>query len=63
MPAQAELDGNEVQSKGKTGPGWAAQGGGWHRDERDVGQWRMSTWTCPMAPLTDVPGAVSVCAQ
>lgn len=34
MSAQAELDGNEVRSKGSTGPGRAAQGGGWHQGER-----------------------------
>lgn len=35
MSAQVELDGNEVQREGGTGPGMVAQGGGWCQDERD----------------------------
>lgn len=63
MSAQAELDGHEVQSKGRTGPGRAAQGGGWHQGERDVGRGLLSTGTRPMGPLTGLAGAVSVCAR
>lgn len=34
MSAQVELDRNEVQREGETGPGMVAQGGGWCQDER-----------------------------
>lgn len=58
VAAQVELDGEEVQSEGRSGSGRAAREEGGIRDERDFAGWLVSTCACRMAPLTDAPGTV-----